>query len=203
MKSDTSRTALKEETRRRILDSATELLRSGGMGAASVSEVMKGAGLTVGGFYAHFDSKDALVAETLRRTMREMFGVLVAGLEEADAATRFDEILKRYLSRSHRDHPTRGCVMPAMLGEIGHTEAACRGAFSAELDAIASKMGGREEHRQTALGALALMVGGITLARALSGTPLSDEVLVASRELGRAALKSKGLGRRGSKKEES
>src|SRR5258706_16288297 len=89
-----------------ILESAARLVRERGISGVPVAEVMKGAGLTVGGFYAHFASKAELIDEALRRTARELRERLFERIEEKPAADRAEVILKRYLSPAHRDLQT-------------------------------------------------------------------------------------------------
>ena len=107
-----ARAEQKERSHESILESAARLVREKGISGAGVAEVMKGAALTVGGFYAHFASKDALVDETLRRTGAGLRERLFARIEEKPEADRAEVLLKRYLSADHRDagalgyHPT-------------------------------------------------------------------------------------------------
>src|SRR6478735_1430073 len=93
----------KERTREGILDAASKLVRERGIVGARVADVMGAAGLTVGGFYAHFESKAALVDETLRRTGELMRAVLFDGIESKPAADRAEVVVKRYVSAAHRD----------------------------------------------------------------------------------------------------
>ena len=93
----------KDQTHEAILQSALALLRKQGIRASSVMDVMKGAGLTVGGFYAHFASKEAMIDSTIRRTAREMRDRLFARLDTKPEADRGEIVLKRYLSAAHRD----------------------------------------------------------------------------------------------------
>lgn len=186
----------KERSHATILDSAARLLRERGIAGARVADVMEGAGLTVGGFYAHFPSKEALVDEVLERTAASMRERLFARLADKPAGDRALVILKRYLSALHRDETDRGCPLPAVVGEVGTTASEHRGTIAAQVDAMAS---GLEEQlppgaegispRLLALGLVALMYGGLGLSRAVRGTPLSDEVLRASRALGALALR--------------
>jgi TetR/AcrR family transcriptional repressor of nem operon len=184
----------KEETRELILASASRLLRERGIAGANVADVMKGAGLTVGGFYAHFASKKALVDETLRSALRETRAKLRSGLEGKSALERVETILGRYLSTSHRDEPFDGCPLPAVASEIATTERAYAKTLASELPSWADAPAGLEPKgisaRQVTFGLMALMVGGLTLSRALRGTPLSDEMLVSTRRFGRAALRA-------------
>jgi TetR/AcrR family transcriptional repressor of nem operon len=161
-----------------------------------VAEVMKGAGLTVGGFYAHFASKAALFDEALRRTARELRDRLFARIEEKPTADRAEVILKRYLSPAHRDLQTDGCPMPAIVGEIGTTAPEHAAVLRETMEMLTD---GLEEQlppsralprRQLALGLAALMYGGLSLARALKGTELSNEVLKACRAVGTFAARS-------------
>lgn len=185
----------KERSHESILRSAARLLRAKGISGAGVAEVMKGAALTVGGFYAHFASKDELVDETLRRTGATLRDRLFARIDEKPEADRAEVILKRYLSADHRDAGALGCPLPAVVGEVG-TTAPQHGAVVADqvqtlVDALAVHLppGGIVPRRMLAIGLVALMYGGLSLARALKGTELSDEVLRACRALGAAAAR--------------
>ncbi|MGA9521776.1 MAG: TetR/AcrR family transcriptional regulator [Myxococcaceae bacterium] len=182
----------KQKTHEEILTSSVRLLRERGISGASVAEVMKNAGLTVGGFYAHFDSKESLVATALRRAFRETWDVLLrAENGEPDVIRR---VLKRYLSRGHRDHPELGCVLPAVVGEATHAGEPIRDAVVDVLetwsnDLEAHLQGDKGTRRQRALALIALMYGGLSLARAVRGTKLSDEILEACRQFGQASQK--------------
>jgi TetR/AcrR family transcriptional regulator, transcriptional repressor for nem operon len=186
-----ARAAQKEQSHETILESASRLLREKGIGGARVAEVMHGAGLTVGGFYAHFASKEALIDAAIRRTGARMRAGLFRGLEEKPESDRAEVVIKRYLSALHRDAVAEGCPLPAVVGEVGTTASEHRDALADELASFASDL---EAHlpaheglsrRHLALGVVALMYGGLTLSRAVRGTPLSDEVLKACRDVGR------------------
>jgi TetR/AcrR family transcriptional repressor of nem operon len=191
----------KERSHESILQSAARLVRKKGISGAGVAEVMKGAALTVGGFYAHFSSKDELVDETLRRTSAGLRERLFARLDEKPEADRAEVILKRYLSADHRDGGPPGCPMPAVVSEVGTTAPQHRtmvaGEVQALLDGLAQRLpaDGIVPRRLLAIGLIALMYGGLSLARAVKGTDLSDEVLRACRALGAAAARG-GKGER-------
>jgi TetR/AcrR family transcriptional repressor of nem operon len=186
----------KQKSHETILESAARLLRERGIAGARVADVMKGAGLTVGGFYAHFASKEELVDEALRRTGAELRSQLFARLEEKPTADRAVVVLKRYLSAAHRDEQTLRCPFPAVVGEVGtsapeHREVLgeCVDALVNDMEALLPKTERASRRRVWAVGLVALMYGGLGLARALQGTKLSDEVLRACRTLGTVVLR--------------
>ncbi len=185
----------KERSHESILQSAARLVREKGISGASVADVMKGAALTVGGFYAHFSSKDELVDETLRRTGARLRDGLFAGVDEKPEADRAEVILKRYLSADHRDAATLGCPLPAVVGEVGTTAPQHRALVAEQVQSLVDGLaehlpaGGIVPRRLLAIGLVALMYGGLSLARAVKGTELSDEVLRACRALGAAAAR--------------
>ncbi|MDB4969767.1 MAG: tetR [Myxococcales bacterium] len=196
----TSKREQKELTHQTILESAARLVRERGIAGARVADVMGRARLTVGGFYAHFGSKAELIDEALRRTGAKLRDTLFARLDEKPAADRALVILKRYLSPAHRDLQTEGCPLPAVVGEIATTAPEHGAVLRGEVEALAAGIGTHLpagtplQRRQLALALVALMYGGLGLARALRGTQLSDEVLKACRALG--ALAARGDGRR-------
>jgi TetR/AcrR family transcriptional regulator, transcriptional repressor for nem operon len=184
----------KELTHQAILDSAARLVRRRGIAGTGVSEVMAGARLTVGGFYAHFGSKVHLIDDVLRRTGAKLRETLFARLDEKPATDRAVVILKRYLSPAHRDLQTEGCPLPAVVAEIATTAPEHRDVLRGEVEALAEGVGVHLPggttlpRRQLALGLVALMYGGLALARALRGSGLSDEMLKACRALGESAI---------------
>ena len=190
-----AKTEQKEKSHDTILESASRLLRERGISGARVAEVMKGAGLTVGGFYAHFGSKEELIDGALRLTANGLRTRLFARLDEKPAAVRAEVILKRYLSAAHRDETIRGCPLPAVVGEIGTTAPEYRPVLEEQVERLVA---GLEEHlpdprdgvtrRHLALAMVALMYGGLSMARAFRGTPLSDEFLKACRAVGKLAI---------------
>jgi TetR/AcrR family transcriptional repressor of nem operon len=191
-----SKAEQKERSHETILASAARLLREKGIAGARVAEVMKGAGLTVGGFYAHFASKEMLIDEALRRTAAEMRDRLFVRLDEKPPAARAEVVLKRYLSAAHRDEFLRGCPFPAVVGEVGTSAPEYRDVLVEQIESVSSGLeaylptGHGISRRYLALGLVALMYGGLSLSRALRGTGLSDDVLKACRALGAFAARS-------------
>ncbi|MFO0618594.1 MAG: TetR/AcrR family transcriptional regulator [Polyangiaceae bacterium] len=195
MKTDapTTKAGKKARTHENILDSAARLVRERGISGAKVAEVMEGAGLTVGGFYAHFASKEALVDEALRRTSAKLRVHLFKGIEEKPKEDRAIVLLKRYLSVAHRDEYVHGCPMPAVLGEVGTTKPEHAEVVAEQLEALGAELAPHLPdaglpRRQLALGLAAMMVGALSIARATKGTSLSEDVLKASRALGAKLL---------------
>lgn len=189
----------RERTYAAIISSACKLLREKGVAGARVADVMGGAGLTVGGFYAHFASKEALLDEALRRTGKSMRERLFTRIEEKPLEARGEVVLKRYLSAAHRDEPSTGCALPAVVGEVAtsapeHREVVAEQVtlMATELEAHLPRKEGPLTRRATALALVALGYGGLSLARAVKGkggsAELSDEILRACRAFGRAAL---------------
>jgi len=183
------------DTHSRILEAARRLLKTRGLSSASIGDIMKAVGRTKGGFYAHFASRTALFDEALRQSGRPRWHRLFEGLDELPEGERAVMLLKRYLSRTHRAEHDTGCPLPSVLGDIATTAPEHRQTLEGELRAFTGEIadvvqGPKAEARQIALGMLALMVGGLTLARALEGTALSDDVLRASRAFGSAALRA-------------
>jgi TetR/AcrR family transcriptional repressor of nem operon len=182
------KTPKKARSREKILESAGVLMREKGISGASVAGVMGGAGMTVGGFYAHFPSKESLVAEALRTTLRQSRENLESYAGDKTGAERVTAVTRSYLSRSHRDNPESGCPLPATAGELAAMDLTVRKVLAEEIDLdvgdleTALKEAGVKDARGEAFSTLATMVGGLTLSRALKGTPLSDEVLKACRD---------------------
>jgi TetR/AcrR family transcriptional repressor of nem operon len=183
----TQRAVKKSETHERILKSADKIARREGLRAASVPRVMKGAGLTIGGFYAHFSSKTAMDVEVIRSMLGDVPGPWLSGLEDCSGLEWVQEALERYLSVAHRDEKN-GCAYPAVLSEmVGAPDEVRRafaesfqlrvGAFEAKVPAVA----GFTAHDR-ALATMALAIGGLLFARALRGSRLSDEMLHACRK---------------------
>jgi TetR/AcrR family transcriptional repressor of nem operon len=181
----------KSETHEAILASASRLMRQRGIAAASVAEVMGGAGKTVGGFYAHFRNKEALFNETLSRTARTMWTQLLSLADGKERSAALRAILGGYLSAAHRDDPAAGCALPTVAAEVTRLGEPYRSSLGGEIDAYAEELarviGGRSA-RGRALALIALMLGGMSLSRALRGTAMSDEILAACRSFGAFAL---------------
>lgn len=172
----------KEATRRRIVETAGRRLKRDGIDGSGIATLMADAGLTNGAFYAHFDSKDDLVATVVR----DQLGRQASEFHELPGGRAGLEVFVReYLSPAHRDHPDIGCPSAALLDEVGRCTAATKNAYTAGTKAILDEICTRlapddpETARGTALALFAMLVGSMQLARALSDKKLSDAVLEA------------------------
>jgi TetR/AcrR family transcriptional regulator, transcriptional repressor for nem operon len=170
----------KQVTRRRILDTAGHRFKRDGIDGSGVATLMADAGLTNGAFYAHFASKDDLVANVVADQLGaqvEVFRALPAG------RAGLEEFLREYLSPQHRDNPGAGCPSAALLDEIGRCASAAKDAYTGGARAILDEIAGRlapEDPRSAygrALGLYTMAVGTLQLSRALSDPELSGEVL--------------------------
>ncbi|WP_223635910.1 TetR/AcrR family transcriptional regulator [Corallococcus sp. EGB] len=192
----TQKTEQKQKSHDAILASAAALLLERGIQASSIMDVMKGAGLTVGGFYGHFESKEHLFTETLRSTARTAWNALLRKAKEDAPEAPALKVLERYLSRKHRDAATPACPLPSISAEVSRTGEPYRGALEAELQEFVRSFGellpAGARRREKALAAIALMSGALSLSRAVRGTKLGDEFLEAARKLGAELLTREG-----------
>jgi TetR/AcrR family transcriptional repressor of nem operon len=176
------------EKRQAVLEVAARLFRERGVGAVSVAEVMAAAGLTHGGFYSHFDSKEALAAEACSEAFsrsRTCWGTRA----ERQPGEGLDAWLTHYLSPAHRDSPGSGCAGPSFAAEAARDVpgGAVRRAYANGIRDLAEALEGllpasvKRRRRERALMALAAMIGAVSIARAVGDDPLSDEILGAVR----------------------
>jgi AcrR family transcriptional regulator len=171
----------KSKTRERILEAARSALIQHGPAEPSVSQVMGAAGLTVGGFYAHFDSKDELMLEAFRQLLGERRALLAQVDPNLDGAGRRALAGAFYLSRKHRDCEIHACPLPNALGEMQRLPEVFREVLAEHIELMTAAMVDRPEDADKALADLALMVGGLALARALGTSDLSDRILRAAK----------------------
>jgi TetR/AcrR family transcriptional regulator, transcriptional repressor for nem operon len=170
----------KEATRRRILERAGRRLKAHGIDGSGIATLMGDAGLTNGAFYAHFASKEDLVAAVVgdqMRAQREEYGANLA-----DRAG-FEQFVRDYLSPEHRDNPDQGCPSAALLDEIARASAGIKRVYTQELLETIDHIAGlieapdREAARVRALSAFASMVGTLQVSRALADGQLANDVL--------------------------
>jgi TetR/AcrR family transcriptional regulator, transcriptional repressor for nem operon len=171
----------KQETTQRIIATAGRRLKRDGIDGSGVATLMKDAGLTNGAFYAHFASKDSLVAEAIADQQHTLHANIVAQTEPGPAG--LEQIVRWYLSAQHRDNPGDGCPNAALLDEIGRCGDAARQAYTdgvlVVIDGLAARMAPEDplSARVKALSLLGLMAGTLQLSRALTDRQLSDDIL--------------------------
>ncbi len=184
----------KEETRKRILAVASRQVRARGPDGVSVAEVMAEAGLTHGGFYAHFKSKDALIGAAIGAAF-ENRRVFFQNLPKADDNAVFlERFVDSYVSAIHRDRPERGCPVATLSSDIPRQGEAARAAFDAGVKGLIQTIASRlnleaPEDRDALAGSLVTeMAGAVALARAVSDPQLSDRLLEQSRRSVKARM---------------
>jgi TetR/AcrR family transcriptional repressor of nem operon len=170
-----------------IVAAASRMLRERGVEGTSVADLMQAAGLTHGGFYRHFDCKDALVAEASEAAFAGMLGTIEANFEKLGAAEGLKRYVGRYLSSGHLKNPGVGCAVAALGSEVARAGAGVRKVFAdrirRQLDKLATGLKGEDaERRAKAARLFATLVGAVVIARAVGDDRLAAEVLSACRE---------------------
>lgn len=160
------------ETRDRIVQAAASRFRRQGYVETSVNQVMRDAGLTHGGFYAHFPSKEDLFAEAVRHATEEAGDWLESRIEHLDGAAWVEAWVDTYLSDAHCEHSERGCPIPSLMPEVARAGSGACNAFATGLDRRLDRLCprlpfDRDEAERRALSAYAHMAGAVMLSRAL------------------------------------
>jgi TetR/AcrR family transcriptional regulator, transcriptional repressor for nem operon len=179
----------KGEIHQRIVKDASRRVRSEGIAGAAVSAVMRDAGLTHGGFYKHFESKDELLMESLSAAFEEIADRLVHAAEQSPRETAWKAIVKTYLSLEYCDHVESGCPLPALAPELARADKAMKPQIFEELKKYRSRMlpfmpGQRTADKERAFFSIfSTMVGAIEIARMLPEPVMREKVLASAREL--------------------
>ena len=175
----------KAETHERIVSLASKRFREKGLTGIGIAELMKEAGLTVGGFYKHFDSRDDLVAEALG-SAEGPWKRLVDAAASGGPPVTYDSLIDSYLSEAHRNHPSTGCPVGALAGDVARSDKRTRALatklISERLEWLANSIRDTGEKDKGAARSRSIMtycavVGAITMARAVSDQELSREIL--------------------------
>src|SRR5215813_9671163 len=178
----------KQETHDRIVRKASVRLREKGAHGIGVADLMKEAGLTHGCFYAHFDSREALVIEAFSYAMDRSMAHWRKVAERIAPEKQLESTVDSYLSSVHRDDPGRGCALPTLGAEIARESPKTRKAFAAKLEQMIEMLAEQihgvpsKAARKQAVATLATMMGTIVLARIAGSGEFSEEVLGAGRE---------------------
>jgi TetR/AcrR family transcriptional regulator, transcriptional repressor for nem operon len=167
-----------EANRARVLTAAAEMLREHGIDGAGIAEIMAAAGLSHGGFYGHFSSKEDLAAQAI---VLAGTGTL-PGREKRPPPSTIDETRAAYLTKVHRDNRSGGCVVAALAGDVSRRGGPARTALTEviknRLNVIESRARGTAPNRhKEAVATIASLVGALILARAVDDPTLSDEFL--------------------------
>lgn len=171
------------ETRRRIVEVAAGEFRANGIHATGLADLMAAAGLSHGGFYRHFESKDQLVAEACDAGLTGIIEALEASANGCNDEDGFRAIVDAYLSTGHRDAPERGCPFAGMGSELAraddNTRAVASRGFDALVDMLASRITDEDgaADRSRATFALAAMIGALTLSRVIADPVTSASLL--------------------------
>jgi TetR/AcrR family transcriptional regulator, transcriptional repressor for nem operon len=171
--------------RERIIEVAGKLFRERGFDGIGVADLMKAAGLTHGGFYGHFKSKDDLAAQACRHALAQSSQKWARRTDVAAGDPRA-ELIKRYLTGAHRDAAGSGCVLAALGSDVGRQGRAVRQAMTEGLGSLVDVLTklapgrSRSARRRQALADVAQMVGAMVLARAVDDPALSNEILDAA-----------------------
>lgn len=176
-----------EETRRRVLDIAAAQIRALGPDGVSVAGLMREAGLTHGGFYAHFASKEDLVAQAVATMFDQARALFLERVGDKTGLDALEIHVRYYLARAHRDRPDIGCPVAALANDIARQPAAVREAFDKGVAGLTARMAGLltgmvpGDPLDHARGLLNRMVGAVALSRAIADRQQSDAVLQATR----------------------
>lgn len=172
----------KAQTHQRIIEEAARLFRRDGVGATGLQPLMKTLGLTHGGFYAHFKSKDELVETALRHSVEKLSATTA---EIASSEKPLATLISRYLSSAHRENPGEGCPLPTMsaeLGQRGTPSPVSDDMVRGRLASIEAGLKGEAAADQSVL-VLSAMVGALLLSRSVNDPELSDRLLKTTRRL--------------------
>ena len=178
----------KQRSHRRIVESAARLVRERGVDATSVADVMADAGLTHGGFYRHFETKDALTEAALQSAFGQITSLLEAQQSATGAEAAFTAFQNIYRSDGHAANPGIGCPIAALAGEIGRGTGVLKTAFGRGVNRLIDRLmlgmpGASSRRRDRATRELAMMAGAIMIARA-SDPDTAQAVLAACRPKG-------------------
>jgi TetR/AcrR family transcriptional repressor of nem operon len=181
----------KEQTRAKILWAAGKVFRREGYHAAGVDKVMEEAGLTAGGFYAHFESKESLLAEMLAPAAAEAGALRDKDIEGVTDRAWVEAFVERYLRPSHLTNTEDGCPLPALVSEVARTGGPVKASFEAitrDLACRLQRQAGENFTEDRALAILALCIGGLGVARSVHDQALAERILAACRDLAMAGL---------------
>jgi TetR/AcrR family transcriptional repressor of nem operon len=171
------------KTRERIVTVAAEEFRERGIAATGLADLMSAAGLTHGGFYRHFDSKDELIKEASAAALATVLDGLAAAASGKRGRIGLKKVAAKYLSTEHRDHPREGCLLASLGSELARSEPEIRNAATAGflrlVDILAEQFNETHpsERKKKAIVAAATMIGALTMSRIVTDAALSKSLL--------------------------
>jgi TetR/AcrR family transcriptional repressor of nem operon len=186
----------KAQTHERLVEAAAVRFREKGLDGISLADLMKELGLTHGGFYKHFASRDALVAEAMDYAYAQGERTVAAIVDDQG---QFDlaGYVDFYLSDAHRDEPGCGCAISALSADISRRDEGTQARYRRQLDSVFTRIGAafpgdEDAQRKQAIALMTQMYGAILIARGAGDSELSDEILRTAREQLHAALPAQG-----------
>jgi TetR/AcrR family transcriptional regulator, transcriptional repressor for nem operon len=177
----------KAEVHQKIVEDASRRVRAEGLNGAAVAAVMRDTGLTHGGFYKHFESKDALLLESVGKAFRDIGDTLARVAEESRPKSAWKAIIKTYLTLEFCEHAERGCPLPALASELARIDKKMRGQIFPQLvnykDRMVPFMPGRNvaEKERAFFQIFSTMVGAMEIARILPEPAMREKVLANAR----------------------
>ncbi len=177
--------AAKAASHDRILDIAAARIRRNGIGSLTVADLMKEAGLTHGGFYRHFDSREDLVAQAAQRALTHGSEWTIASAK-LGGQRGYTALVDGYLSTWHRDHPESGCGVAGVAADVAHDGGPARGSYTRQVKACLAVVADliddpdRQAGEREAVLTLSVLVGAISMARAVDDPDLSEQILASA-----------------------
>lgn len=172
------------ESKERILNVASRLFKKHGYSATGIDQIMNEAGLTAGGFYAHFKSKTDLLEQAIEHSLKHSRQILTRDTEHLTGDEKIKTIMARYISLLHRDLPEKGCMLPALASEIYRGTKKSNELIGKYLNGwanfLAENMAGAEavaEKKRKALNIISQAVGAVLLSRMVRESKLSEEII--------------------------
>ncbi|WP_176598491.1 TetR/AcrR family transcriptional regulator [Sphingobium sp. 15-1] len=178
----------KARTRERILTEASRAIRCQGIDKVAVANVMSAAGLTVGGFYAHFASKDDMVAHAIEHMFHERYERFLALLDIGDPRAALAKFFDGYLSMAHRGHPETGCPIPSLTSELGHLSEDSRERLTRGMGGLIDGMtrllerAGCDDPEEAANAAFSEALGALVMARMTTDRKAAEKILQRARK---------------------
>lgn len=182
-----NRSQLKKQSRDKIVSAAAERMRLEGLSGSGIAAVMQDAGLTHGAFYAHFKNKDELMSAALENALEENRKRWVSAPKKERWTDRLSRLAKRYLTSAHRTELRNSCALASLGSEAARSEPSFKHSYEREFIKTLNAVCGSEvdvqdsQKTEDALAFMSLIIGSITLARAVESKDLSDQILAAGR----------------------